>query len=186
MKGKSIVAVIASALALCAPSALAQPVPASAVPLFLQARSCTIHQPVLSHLAGSMKTARAFFTATLLDNGEVVAAGGLGGNSGPVLSSAELYNPATGKWTSTGSLNDARWNHTATLLNSGDVLIVGLGANTELYNPSRGTFALAAGLNTPRTDHRTVLLNNGDVLTTGGYDGNGGNIGYLSSAELFH
>jgi hypothetical protein len=83
-------------------------------------------------------------------------------------------------------LNAARWNQTATLLNTGDVLIVGLGANTEQYNPSSGTFALAAGLNTPRTDHRTVLLNNGDVLTTGGYDGNGGNIGYLSSAELFH
>ena len=65
-------------------------------------------------------------------------------------------------------------------------LIVGLGAYTELYNPSSGTFAMAAGLNTPRTDHRTVLLNNGNVLATGGYNGGGGNIGYLSSAEVFH
>ena len=56
----------------------------------------------------------------------------------------------------------------------------------ELYDPSRGKFSNAANLNTGRTDHSTVLLTNGDALTMGGYDGSGGNIGYLSSAELFH
>jgi hypothetical protein len=59
-------------------------------------------------------------------------------------------------------------------------------ASTELYNPASGTFSVAANLNTGRTDHSTVSLTNGEALTMGAYDGSGGNIGYLSSAELFH
>ncbi len=139
---------------------------------------------------GSMQTSREFFTATLLANGEVLAAGGENSNLVfPFLSSAELYNPATGKWSATGSLNTGRYNHTATLLSNGQVLMVGGGAHlasTELYNPASGTFSVAANLNTGRTDHSTVSLTNGEALTMGGYDGSGGNIGYLSSAELFH
>lgn len=139
---------------------------------------------------GSLHTSRDLFTATLLQDGEVLVAGGENTNLiAPFLTDAELYNPSTGKWSVTGSLNNGRYNHTATLLNNGEVLIAGGGAHlasAELYNPSTGKFKLTGSLNTGRTDHRTVLLNNGEVLTTGGYDGNGGNIGYLSSAELFH
>ena len=62
-------------------------------------------------------------TATLLPNGQVLVAGGYG-NSG-YLTSAELYNPATGTWTVTGSLNIARTWHTATLLPNGQVLVAG-------------------------------------------------------------
>ncbi|HUE57387.1 MAG TPA: kelch repeat-containing protein [Candidatus Udaeobacter sp.] len=154
--------------------------------------SAELYNPVTGTftITGSMKTSRELFTATLLDNGEVLAAGGQNSNAiAPFLSSAEIYNPSTGKWTSTGSLNAGRYNHTATLLNNGEVLIAGGGAHlasTELYNPATGKFSLAANLNTGRTDHSAVLLGNGDAMVVGGYDGSGGNIGYLSSAELFH
>src|SRR5438132_3254239 len=60
---------------------------------------------------GSLATARDYHTATLLSNGKVLVAGGAGG---PILSSAELYDPATGTWSATGSLTTARYFHTAT------------------------------------------------------------------------
>src|SRR5439155_2319481 len=71
---------------------------------------------------GSMGTPRAFHTATLLQSGKVLVAGGyLKG----ALSSAELYDPASGTWTDTGSMGTERESHTATLLPSGKVLVAG-------------------------------------------------------------
>jgi hypothetical protein len=81
---------------------------------------------------------------TLLPNGKVLTAGGLiGGRAG---ASAELYDPANGRWTSAGSsLAIARSLHTATLLPNGKVLFAGGGgevnnsfiylASAELYPP---------------------------------------------------
>ena len=74
-------------------------------------------------ITGSMGTARIFHTATLLPSGQVLVAGGL--NSSGLLSSAELYDPASGSWSSTGSMGTARDLHTATLLPSGKVLVAG-------------------------------------------------------------
>src|SRR5207244_2508581 len=75
-------------------------------------------------LTGSLNTARYLPTATLLNNGLVLIAGGYNNGTGSVTS-AELYNPATGTFTLTGSLNTARYVHAATLLNNGMVLIAG-------------------------------------------------------------
>src|ERR1019366_5938569 len=79
-----------------------------------------------------------YTTGTLLANGIVLVAGGW--NGADYLASAELYNPATGTFTPTGSLNTASYVHTATLLNNGAVLITGGWgfsgplADAELYN----------------------------------------------------
>ena len=56
---------------------------------------------------GSLATARYYHTATLLPNGKVLVAGGLNFPVNP-LASAELYDPASGTWTATGSLGTAR------------------------------------------------------------------------------
>ena len=65
----------------------------------------------------------AYHTATLLPNGKVLVAGG--SIAAAALSSAELYDPASGTWTATGSLGTARDSHTATLLPNGKVLVAG-------------------------------------------------------------
>jgi hypothetical protein len=89
-----------------------------------------------------MASARFQHTATLLPNGLVLVAGGQG-NSG-LLASAELYNPATGIWTASGSLVTPRFRvPTAALLPNGLVLVAGgynggALASTELYNVGLG------------------------------------------------
>jgi N-acetylneuraminic acid mutarotase len=135
---------------------------------------------------GSMTTTRVYHTATLLNNGQVLVAGGED-NSNVALASAELYDPPTGVWTATGSLNQGRLVHTATLLTNGQVLVAGGGNNgvlgsAELYDPATGTWSATGSLNQARSNYTATLLNNGKVLVAGGTS-NGSD--FLSSAELY-
>lgn len=121
----------------------------------------------------SMGTARASHTATLLPNGEVLVAGGAGGNSLTPLSGCELYNPATGTWTNTGPLTMARYEHTATLLNNGKVLVAGglpIAAFTsaELYDPATGSWTLVSQMHAFHVQHTATLLPDGKVLVAAG------------------
>jgi len=125
-----------------------------------------------------MLQARAYDTATLLGNGKVLIAGGTTGD-GSDLSTAELYDPATGKFTPTGSMNVARACLTATLLKDSRVLMAGgdrEGA-AELYDPKTGKFSLTGSMTEPRECPAAVRLNDGRVLVAGGSE--------LSSAELY-
>jgi len=103
----------------------------------------------------------------MLNNGIVLIAGGDDVNDHPTAS-AELYNPATGTFTSTGSLITALDVHTATLLNNGFVLIANGGISSELYNPATGSFMATGIMATPRGGHSATLLSNGMVLIVGG------------------
>jgi hypothetical protein len=133
---------------------------------------------------GSMITVRNQHTATPLQDGMVLIAGG------HQVSSAELYNPATGASSVTGNMHTARWGHTATLLKNGMVLMAG-GCNgsgtclssAELYNPANGAFTVTGSMSTQRDQHTATLLNNGMVLITGGCNGSNG---CDASAELYN
>jgi hypothetical protein len=72
---------------------------------------------------GSMETARAFQTATVLKDGTVLVTGGDSG-TGP-LATAEVYDPTAGTFSPTGDMETPRESHTATLLPTGKVLVTG-------------------------------------------------------------
>ena len=103
---------------------------------------------------GDMASARFAHSATLLPNGKVLIAGGAAHNAAlgtaELTASAELYDPATGKFSPTGDMRRAQQWHAATLLTTGKVLITGgsgwssccpTAANPELYDPTTGVFA---------------------------------------------
>ena len=138
---------------------------------------------------GSMSKPREDDTATLLANGKVLIAGGVG------LASAELYDPQTGKFSATGSMGKTREFFTATLLADGKVLIAGglsspvpsaasaVLASAELYDPQTGKFSATGSMTTPRYVHTATLLADGKVLIAGGYADLTPDV--LASAELY-
>ena len=156
-------------------------------------------------LTGSTSALHDSGTATLLPNGEVLLAGGGSGNpdSDRCTALAELYNPKTGRWADTGSMNMARCAHAATLLPNGQVLVAGgddLNGNSlgtaELYSPVTGTWQATGSLNTSRIGPLAELLGNGTVLVAGGTNVTGSvsgdcalsagcKISQLTSAEIF-
>jgi N-acetylneuraminic acid mutarotase len=132
---------------------------------------------------------RASHSATSLVNGQVLVAGGVnwgdGGTGGyELVNSAELYDPSTGKWRPTGSLNKIRGSNSATLLANGKVLAVGysdiradhVDRDAELYDPLTGTWETTGS---PGIIGSMILLPNGKVLNVSGsfaelYDPNTG------------
>jgi N-acetylneuraminic acid mutarotase len=173
-----------------------------------QVESAELYNPASGTFTptGSMHTARSGHTATLLPDGKVLVAGGGCNHHGfcnagaflDNLTSAELYNPKTGTWSTTGSMHFEREYFTATLLQSGDVLVAGGFANcdddfcfdnrqAELYDPTTGTWSKTGSMHNAREQFTATLLANGDVLAAGGLNegGGGGAQSTYATAELY-
>ncbi|AUX43351.1 uncharacterized protein SOCE26_047990 [Sorangium cellulosum] len=155
----------------------------------------------------TMLTGRYRHTATALKDGRVLVAGGVESSiHGPALSSAEVFDPASGTWSQVGPMSTARYAHTATRLLDGRVLVLG-GVNVsgaadndgpddsgsaapeerrvldavEVFDPVSGAWSALDPMPTARYAHSATLLSDGRVLVAGGYD----DVDPLDAAEVF-
>src|SRR5262245_43791491 len=141
--------------------------------------------PVLPARA-AMQVERAAHTATLLADGRVLVTGGIRAGEA-ALASAELYDPESGTFSSTGEMASVRSGHTATLLRDGRVLIAGGWDDedplrtAELYDPATRRFTRTGPLTAGRGGATATLLRDGRVLVVGGYEGDHS----LTSADLY-
>ncbi|MBI4700327.1 MAG: hypothetical protein HY744_04015 [Deltaproteobacteria bacterium] len=155
-------------------------------------------------VSASLLSGREEHTATLLESGNVLIAGGRLMDPGPQLRSAELFDPeadgGSGASTPTAQpMSFRRANHTATLLRSGKVLLVGSRgpSKAELFDPAangrRGGFtAVSDDGGPPRgIGHTATLLEDGTVLLAGGCPQDEGTCSQqthhtTNSAQLFY
>ncbi|HEX2030468.1 MAG TPA: PxKF domain-containing protein [Actinomycetota bacterium] len=142
---------------------------------------------------GSMTTPREFHDAVALADGRVMVVGGVGPCcSFPALSSAQIYDPATGTWAATGSMATTRIHPSLAALPDGRVLATGgysgsgfgavpNGPDVEVWDPSTGTWSATGSLSVPRSGSTLTVLADGGVLAVGGTDGST----YHTSAETW-
>lgn len=129
---------------------------------------------------GSLATDRFGQDAVRLADGRVLVVGGTHWfvrRPTTKLASAEIYDPATGRFHETAApMHFPRDRPTATLLPDGTVLVAG-GQNdagepeqAEVFDPKTETFALLPGkMVAPRMAHAAAALPSGAVLLAGGW-----------------
>lgn len=130
---------------------------------------------------GTLSVPRESHVGVRLLDGRVLIVGGHRGRRAQIelYASAELYDPVTGRFTPTGSMQRRRHKHDAVRLADGRVLVSGgaderddrgVYTDTELYDPRTGAFSAGPALQRGRYKHATssVLLPTGDVLLAGG------------------
>ncbi len=128
-------------------------------------------------------------SATVLPDGRILIAGGWPREGTAPLSSAEVYEPETGRFEPTGSLSMGRGGATAIPLADGRVLVAGgqiaggeSTATAEVFDPRRNAFTPVAPMPEPRDAAVSIALPDGRVLVAGGQDSRGA---ALSTALLY-
>jgi len=130
---------------------------------------------------GAMQEARASHAAVRLRDGRVLVVGGHRGRGSAIVISrtAEVYDPATGRFSPTDSMRTRRHKHDALALGDGRVMVSGgaderdnegVYSNVESFDPATNRFRVAGSMRVGRYKHRGtgLLLPTGVVLLAGG------------------
>jgi hypothetical protein len=119
---------------------------------------------------GSMSVEREVAAAAPLPDGRVLVAGGIyyDGNSFQERQSAEIFDPATGSFSPTGSMTVARGGGAAAPLPNGRVLVVAGGGYAEIFDPATGSFSPTGSMINPHGGGAAAPLPDGRVLVAGG------------------
>jgi hypothetical protein len=156
---------------------------------------------------GSMTVPRADAAAAPLPDGRVLVAGGTnydGFVSCPdlycpqitmTLQSAEIFDPATGSFSPTGSMTFPRSGAVAAPLPDGRVVVAGGGYydgstfvvrdTAEIFDPATGSFSPTGRMTEGRTGAAAAPLPHGRVLVAGGGNYDGSNFAVRDTAEIF-
>lgn len=134
--------------------------------------------------SGSLNVARWNHQSQVLYNKKVLVFGGDQGYLIPAMvnNSAELYEPGSGTWSYTGSMNKKRTNFSSVVLPNGNILAIGgtmnwdgsetySTASCEIYNVAIGTWTYTDSMKVQRENHKAILLKTGKVLVVGDKDG---------------
>lgn len=122
----------------------------------------------------SMSQSRAAHTATTLDDGRVLVAGGYAppippSDSVTPLTSTEIYNPVTNTWSAAAPIAHARYDASAIKLNDGRVLLLGGGSvsETEIYDPITNAWTDVGAPAGVTTVSGATLMTDGNVFVVG-------------------
>jgi hypothetical protein len=127
---------------------------------------------------GSMTIGRYGAGAALLPDGRVLVAGGSApedeaGPMGPLWYdsvTAEIYDPRTGKFDSTGEMASGMVGATTAVLPDGRVLLIGDAGEPEMYDPASGTFGPTGAFVEDRHVCSATVLHDGRILIAGGVE----------------
>ena len=149
---------------------------------------------------GALTTTRMLHAAVELADGRILLTGGLPATGSDVYATAtsEIFNPATGGFTASGSMASPRTGHTATRLPDGKVLIAGgrnstcwyscpelTWASAELFDPATGTFTPTGRMAQARYGHTATPLPDGRILIAGGTTPDLPDTDVSSSVEIY-
>jgi N-acetylneuraminic acid mutarotase len=133
-----------------------------------------------------MSMARSEHAATALSDGRVVVVGGASGTD----SSAEIYDPATNRWTSAHRLMLGRYPLTALTLLDGRVFVMGgpeendkNTASVEVYDPRTDAWSPGGAATKGWSGFTATLLTNGKVLVAGGREPRGFSV--VATCQLY-
>ena len=136
-----------------------------------------------------MNLARAAAVDVRLEDGRVLVIGGADADFN-FLDSAEIYDPSTGTWSFTGSMNEPRFEDFVGVLLPGHKVLIagGFGPpfnalnSAEIYDEATNTWTPTGSMNVARAEFAHVVLHDGRVLAVGGV---ADDLTAIASAEIY-